>query len=140
MAKAEVVHVDASLIRANVSWESLAERHVEEVTRENASEDEAGKKDRGGRRGGGSGRVSRTDPDARPARTVGGFEPSYKQHAVVDDARGVVLDVAMTEGTLNEREVIASQMEAIRKLSRSEPAMVTADSGYAYSKEVYFSP
>ncbi len=67
---------------------------------------------------------------------------------MVDDARGVVLDVAMTEGTLNEREVIASQMEVapprgcptIRKLSRSEPEMVTADSGYAYSKEVYFSP
>src|SRR5689334_10206551 len=27
----EVVHIDASLIRANVSWESLVERHVDEV-------------------------------------------------------------------------------------------------------------
>ena len=31
VAKAEVVHVDASLIRADVSWESLVERHVDEV-------------------------------------------------------------------------------------------------------------
>ena len=32
---AEVVHIDASLIRANVSWESLAERHAEDVLSEN---------------------------------------------------------------------------------------------------------
>jgi transposase-like protein len=31
IAKGEVVHVDASLIRADVSWESLAVRHVEVV-------------------------------------------------------------------------------------------------------------
>jgi transposase len=33
IATGEVVHVDASLIRANVSWESLARRHVEAVGR-----------------------------------------------------------------------------------------------------------
>ena len=98
VAKGEVIHVDASLIRADVSWESLAERHASEVVRENDSEEETGKK--GG--GGGSGKVSRTDPDARLARKSAraGFEPSYKHHAVVDDERGVVLDVAVTEGTL----------------------------------------
>ena len=31
IATAEVVHIDASLIRADVSWESLVERHVSEV-------------------------------------------------------------------------------------------------------------
>ena len=35
IATAEVVHIDASLIRANVSWESLAERHAEDVLSEN---------------------------------------------------------------------------------------------------------
>lgn len=133
VAKAEVVHVDASLIRADVSWESLAERHASEVVRENDSEDEAGKKG-----GGGSGRVSRTDPDARLAgkSARAGFEPSYKHHAVVDDERGVVLDVAVTEGTLNERAMMASQLEAVCEVSGCAPALVTADSGYAYS-EVY---
>ena len=135
MAKGEVVHVDASLIRADVSWESLAERHAEDVVRENDSEDEAGKNG-GGRGGGGSGRVSRTDPDARLARRSGraGFEPSYKHHAVVDDERGVVLDVAVTEGTLNEREMMEPQLDAVHELTGREPALVTADSGYAYSK------
>ena len=143
VAKAEVVHVDASLIRADVSWESLVERHVDEVMAENpVEEEEAGKKGGGGRRGGGSGKVSRTDPDARLARTGRGFEPSYKQHAAVDDARGVVLDVSVTEGTVNEREVLESQVVAapprgcptVCEVSGRAPAMVTADSGYAYSK------
>ena len=129
VAKAEVVHVD-------VSWESLVERHVDEVMSENPLEEKSGKKGGKGRRGGGSGQVSRTDPDARLATSGGrgGFEPSYKQHAVVDDARGVVLDVSVTRGTVNEREVIESHMNAVRELSGREAAMVTADSGYAYSK------
>ena len=95
---------------------------------------EGPKEDGGGGRGGGSGKVSRTDPDARLSRTGGGFEPSYKQHAVVDDARGVVLDVSVTEGTVNEREVLESQVEAVRELWGRDPALVTADAGYAYSK------
>ena len=33
VATGEVVHMDASLIRADVSWESLAERHAEKVVR-----------------------------------------------------------------------------------------------------------
>jgi transposase len=35
IAKAEIVHIDASLIRANVSWESLVARHVEAVAAAN---------------------------------------------------------------------------------------------------------
>ena len=132
VAKGEVVHMDASLIRADVSWESLAERHAEKVVRENDSADETGKK--GG--GGGSGPVSRTDPDARLARKSAraGFEPSYKHHAVVDDERGVVLDVEVTAGTLNEREMLEPQLDAVCELTGRAPGVVTADSGYAYSK------
>ena len=136
VAKGGVVHVDASLIRADVSWGSLAERHASEVVRENDSEEEMEKKGRGGRGGGGSGKVSRTDPDARLARKSAraGFEPSYKHHAVVDDERGVVLDVAVTVGTLNEPAMLEPQVDAVRELTGRDPSMVTADSGYAYSK------
>ena len=78
VAKAEVVHVDASLIRADASWESLVERHVDEVMSEHPLEEKVSKKDGEGRGGGGSGKVSRTDPDARLATSGGrrGFEPS----------------------------------------------------------------
>ena len=51
VAKGEVVHVDASLIRADVSWDSLAAHHAEKVIRENPVEEKSGKK--GGGRGGG---------------------------------------------------------------------------------------
>jgi transposase len=40
IATAEVVHIDASLIRANVSWDSLVERHVGDVLSENQSSEE----------------------------------------------------------------------------------------------------
>jgi hypothetical protein len=40
IATAEVVHIDASLIRANVSWGSLMERHVDHVLSENQIEEE----------------------------------------------------------------------------------------------------
>jgi hypothetical protein len=35
IATGEIVDVDASLIRTNVNWESLARRHVEAVARAN---------------------------------------------------------------------------------------------------------
>ncbi|MGY4412081.1 hypothetical protein ACVWW4_003817 [Bradyrhizobium sp. LB7.1] len=38
IATGEIVHIDASLIRANVSWESLAVRHVAAVEAANAPE------------------------------------------------------------------------------------------------------
>src|SRR3954470_1297175 len=40
IAAGEIVHVDASLIRADVSWESLAVRHIEAVARANEADDE----------------------------------------------------------------------------------------------------
>lgn len=41
IAKGEVVHVDASLIRADVSWESLVARHVDDVA--DANDDDSGR-------------------------------------------------------------------------------------------------
>ena len=76
VAKAEVVHVDASLIRADVSWESLVERHVDEVIAENPLEEKSGKKGGGGRRGGGSGRVSRLTPLPHRLPLKGGVKKS----------------------------------------------------------------
>jgi hypothetical protein len=48
-----------------------------------------------------------TDPDATTATNARNrrLEPAYKQYAVVDDLRGVVLDVAVTTGEVNEGQV-----------------------------------
>ena len=134
IAKGEVVHVDASLLRADVSWESLAVRHVEAVDRENAVlEDETEKVSR---KTGKYKKVSVTDPDATMATTARNrrLEPAYKQHAVVDDVRGVILDVEVTTGEVNEGQVVVERIDATMATTGSPITTVTADAGYAYAK------
>jgi transposase len=134
IAKGEVVHVDASLIRADVSWESLAVRHVEVVSREHeAAPDEAEKVSR---KSGKYKKVCTTDPDATMATSARNrrLEPAYKQHAVVDDVRGVILDVEVTTGALNEGQVVIERIDAAMATTGTPIATVTADAGYAYAK------
>ena len=64
IAKGEIVHVDASLIRADVSWESLAVRHVDAVAEAN---DEGVTAERDSRKTGKHKKVCVTDPDASMA-------------------------------------------------------------------------
>ena len=136
IATAEVVHIDASLIRANVSWDSLAERHAGKVVTENDGDRETGAKRQRGRRRGPSRKVSRTDPDASMATSActRRHEPCYKQHTAVDDARGVVLDVVVTTGAVSESRMIEAQVDAVRETTGRAIGTVTADAGYAYSK------
>ena len=135
IATVEVVHINASLIRANVSWNSLAERHIGDVVAKNARDPEAGAKQESVRRRP-SRKISRTDPDASMATSACNrrHEPSYKQHTAVDDARGVVLDVAVTTGTVSERGMLEAQVDAVRETTGRAIGTVTADSGYAYAK------
>jgi IS5 family transposase len=135
IATAEVVHIDASLIRANVSWESLVERHVRDVISENRTEEEI-EAEKKGRQSGKYKKVSLTDPDASMATTARNrrLEPCYKQHTAVDDKRGVVLDVEVTTGEANEGDTIEGQVDEVRQTSGNEIKTVTADAGYAYGK------
>src|SRR5690606_17251639 len=115
IARGEVVHVDASLIRANVSWESLAVRHAEAVEAENgdANPDVQAQR-RNGRQTGKYKKVCTTDPDASMATNGRNrrLEPSYKQHGVVDDVCGVVLDVEVTTGETNEGQEFLARLDA----------------------------
>ena len=61
-------------------------------------------------------------------------EPCYKQHTAVDDARGVVLDVAVTTGAVSESRMIEAQVDAVRETTGRAIGTVTADAGYAYAK------
>ena len=67
IATGEVVHLDASLIRANVSWESLAVRHVEAVSKANEPAPTEGEIKMKGRQTGRYKKVCVTDPDASMA-------------------------------------------------------------------------
>jgi len=120
IATAEVVHIDASLIRANVSWDSLAERHVEDVLSENQTE-EGAEVERKGRQSGKYKKLCTTDPDATMATNARNrrLEPCYKQHAAVDDKVGVILDVEVTTGQTNEGEMIEPQVDEVKRLRGS---------------------
>ncbi|CAH2394404.1 hypothetical protein MES4922_10317 [Mesorhizobium ventifaucium] len=118
IAEGEVVHVDVSLIRADVSWDSLAVRHVEAV---NAANEEAAAKN--SRKTGKFKKMCVTDPDATMATRARNrrLEPAYKQHAVVDDLRGVVLDVAVTTGEISEGQMIVERIDAAAASCSAEP-------------------
>lgn len=133
VAKGEVVHVDASLIRADVSWEALAVRWVERVGQENPPVDP---EERDAKQSGKYKKVCTTDPDATMATTGRHqrLEPSYKQHTAVDDAAGVVLDVHVTTGEVNEGAELAPALRRIEALTGATVVTATADAGYAYAK------
>ncbi|CDZ64451.1 Hypothetical protein NGAL_HAMBI2566_60610 [Neorhizobium galegae bv. orientalis] len=80
--KGEVIHMDASLIRADVSWEALATRWVDKVGAENEPIDEA---ERNTKKTGRYKKVCTTDIDATMATSGRNqrLEPSYKQHTAV---------------------------------------------------------
>jgi hypothetical protein len=166
VATGEVVHVDASLIRADVAWGSLAVRHVERmaeadgsaevssddhdpptggssderrgVGRVKAARDEGPDREcRNSRRTGRFEKVRTTDPDATMA-TSGAtsgrnrrLEPACRQHAVVDDARGVALDVAVTTGEANEGDHLLGALDRAAAPTGAAAETVTADAGYA---------
>jgi transposase len=134
IARGEIVHVDASLIRADVSWESLVAQHVGAVAE--AHGDEATVAERNEKQSGRYKKVCTTDPDASMATNARNrrLEPAYKQHAVVDDVRGVVLDVEVTTGEVNEGQIILERLDATAATTGQAITTATADAGYAYAK------
>jgi transposase len=137
IAKGEIVHVDASLIRADVAWESLAVRHVDAVT--NANDDRTADMQEGLRKSKKTGKFKKvclTDPDATMATSGRNrrLEPSYKQHGTVDDECGVILDVEVTTGEINEGQAILERLDAVATVTGTCIDTVTADAGYAYAK------
>ena len=139
LVKGDLVHLDATLIRADVSWESLVKVHVAAVAEANA--EEAGEADDppGGSSPGGKAKrgkvkkISRTDPEARMATSHRGqrLEPSYKQLTAVDGAAGVVVDVAVIEGETHEGGALPDQLDRIEARTGLETVTATADKAYA---------
>lgn len=138
LVSGQTVHVDATLIRADVSWESLTREYVEEVWRENEGEgsprqEEVSAPPEGGGRGKWKKR-SRTDPEATLAtsRKDQRLEPSYKQHTAVDDRAGVIVDVEMTTGEVNEGQRLLEAVERVEARTGRRIERVTADGAYAH--------
>lgn len=120
IAKGEVVHIDSSLVRADVSWEAIARRHADAVEVANGPAEP----------------VCRTDPDAslatnNRARRV---EPAYKQHTAVDATAGVVLDVAVTTGAQHDTKAVEAQLDAIQATTGVPIGIATMDASYAITR------
>ncbi len=136
LVSGETVHIDATLIRADVSWESVTTEHAETVLKENESEDDKPK---------GRGRPkkqpkpkkrSTTDPDATMATSCKKIiaEPCYKQHGAVDDAFGVVVDVEVTTGEVSEGSQLPEQVERIESNTGRKIETLSTDAGYGNGK------
>ena len=146
----QTVHVDATLIRADVNWESLVVEHAERVLNENR--DDGGAQDnkandnsgKSSRRGPGRPRTrqrsakkrSTTDPDCSLTTSSKEFRmtPSYKQHTAVDDRAGVVLDAEVTTGETSEGQQLPEQIGRVEDRLGHRPDCVTADAGYAHGR------
>ena len=120
IAKGEVVHIDSTLVRADVSWEAIARKHADAVEAANSLAEP----------------VCRTDPDAslatnNRARRV---EPAYKQHTAVDAKAGVVLDVAMTTGAQHDTKGVEAQLDAIQATTGVPIGIATMDASYAITR------
>jgi transposase len=141
LVNAQTVHIDATLIRADVSWDSVVTRHVEQVIVENDNNDED---DNEHPPTGGRGRrqsappkqkkYSPTDPDATMATSSHRYhlEPTYKQHTAVEDTNGVIVNIEVTTGEVNEGHQLIEQVERIESLTGKSVETVTADCGYAH--------
>jgi len=139
LVNAQTVHVDATLIRADVSWDSLVTRHADEVIAENRNDEDAPPTLP---TGAGRPRTSEpkkkkhspTDPDASMATSSHRYhlEPSYKQHTTVEDSNGVIVDVAVTTGEASEGQQLLAQIERVQTLTGAPVHIVTADCGYAH--------
>lgn len=124
IAKGEVVHIDSSLVRADVSWEAIARKHADAVDAANGPAAPPREP------------VCRTDPDAslatnNRARRV---EPAYKQHTAVDAEAGVVLDVAVTTGAQHDTKAVEAQLDAIPATTGVPIGIATMDASYAITR------
>ncbi len=144
LVSGETVHIDATLIRADVSWESITERHAEQVMAVNDTEDAAEATEAAEHKPMGrthikkkpAKKVSRTDPEATLVTTRRDFhlEPSYKQHTAVDDQEGVIVDVAVTTGEENEGKRLIDTIDRIEETTGKDLQKVTADASYAHGR------
>lgn len=144
LVNGETVHIDATLVRADVSWESLTERHVERVLQENRPADDdapaapsSGAKSRRGRKPTKPPqpkKYSPTDPDATLTTSCKQYrmEPSYKQHTAVDDQAGVIVDVEVTTGEASEGRQLREQIERVEAHTGEKIHTLTADGAYAH--------
>jgi len=142
LVSGETVHIDATLIRADVSWESLTDAWAGETMKQNNEETpddyepDKPKQVCSKSRSKKNKKRSTTDPEATLSTSCRSFhmEPCFKQHTTVDDKAGVVVDIAVTTGEANEGELLMETIGRIEGNIGKTPEHITADKAYAHSR------
>ncbi len=137
-----IVHVDATLVRADVSWDSLTTDYADKVIEENDmidnDENEPPSPPKVGRprtKAPKKKKRSTTDPDATMSTSCKQYhlEPTYKQHTSVEDKNGVIVDIAVETGEANEGKQLLEQVRRIEANTGVPITCITADAGYAHA-------
>lgn len=144
LVSGETVHIDSTLIRADVSWESLTIKHADRVFEENKTDDNCDshngnkpkKLGRPRKHAQKPKKYSTTDPDATlsTANKKNRMEPAYKQHTVSDDKAGVIVDVELTTGEISEGNKMVEVVDRTQKTTGKKIKHITADMAYAHPR------
>ena len=142
LVNADTVHIDATLIRADVSWDSITTRHVEDVMEANREQEKPPEDEEQPSAPRGRPRTappkakkfSPTDPDATMATSCKQYhlEPTYKQHTAVEDSNGIIVDVEVTTGEASEGRHLMEQLDRVEATVERPVKKVTCDGGYAH--------
>jgi transposase len=130
------LHVDASLIDANASKDSVLKGSAEwiAVLKQLYQATESKLEDTttpASRTGVNEQMLSTTDPDAGLTRMGGGqSRPRYHHHRVVDDAHGFITAIETTSGTIAENQRLMGLVEQHAANTGAQAQAVVADSKY----------
>ncbi len=124
------LHVDASLIRADASKNSVVDVALNEVLGK-LDEAAAPTNPRSTSKAVNQSKKSTTDPDSTVVRHRSGPSvPSYKNHRVVDDKAGVITVTKTTTGAVNEAHELVDLTRDHHANTGIAPKVVVADSMY----------
>ena len=136
LVRGDKLHVDASLIAASASKDSVIKSSPELVAAYAAAYAAQEKKlndpaDRPCFQAVNDAAISTTDPDAGLVRKGGlGSHPAYHHHRAVDDAHGVITAVQTTPGSIAENKKLGGLMEQHQQNSGCKLKTVVGDHKY----------
>lgn len=136
LVSGDKLHVDASLITANASKDSVIKSSPELIAAYAAAYEAQEKKlhdptDRPCFQAVNDRALSTSDPDAGLVRKGGlGSQPAYHHHRAVDDAQGVITAVETTSGSIAENKKLGSLMEQHQQNTGCPVRTVVGDHKY----------
>lgn len=139
LVKGKHLTVDATMVQADASLESLeeivipfsAEEYLQRLEKENAVSEENEEQQKPKKLSNDT-HCSRTDPDAKLfSKQFEKTQLAYSDNILMDNTKGIILDVEVTEPNLHQEGQVAGEMiERSRFTHGIEPETLGADAAY----------